>query len=47
MNVLSLDNGGANLGWPVMEGNHCFSPPDCDPEEFTTSVLEYGHDEGC
>lgn len=47
VNVLSLDEGGANLGWPVMEGNHCFSRSNCDPDEFTTPSLEYGHEEGC
>lgn len=47
VSVLSLDDGGANLGWPVMEGDHCFSRSDCDPDEFTTPALEYGHDEGC
>ncbi len=47
VNVLSLDEGGANMGWPSTEGNHCFLDPDCDLDEFVGPVLEYGHDEGC
>ncbi len=47
VNVLSLDDGGANLGWPSMEGNHCFLDSECDPDSFVGPVLEYGHDDGC
>jgi glucose/arabinose dehydrogenase len=40
--------GGANYGWPVMEGRHCYDPPsDCDPAAFTLPIIEYGHDQGC
>jgi len=47
VNVLSLNDGGANLGWPSMEGNHCFLDSDCDPDSFVGPMLEYGHDDGC
>lgn len=47
VNVLPMNEGGANLGWPSTEGNHCFLESDCDLESFTEPVFEYGHDEGC
>lgn len=47
VNVLSLDDGGANLGWPSMEGDHCYLESDCEPASFLGPVLEYGHDDGC
>jgi glucose/arabinose dehydrogenase len=40
--------GGANYGWNVMEGNHCFRPADnCDESGITPPVAEYSHDSGC
>lgn len=47
VNVLPLGPGGANLGWPSAEGNHCFLDSGCDLEAFAAPVVEYGHDEGC
>lgn len=47
VNVLSLNEGGANLGWPSAEGNRCFLDSDCDLGAFAAPVVEYGHDEGC
>jgi glucose/arabinose dehydrogenase len=47
INVLPLASGGANLGWPNMEGTHCFLVADCETPELTLPVLEYAHDEGC
>jgi glucose/arabinose dehydrogenase len=47
VNVLPLHEGGANLGWPSTEGNHCFLDSACDLEAFAAPVVEYGHDEGC
>jgi glucose/arabinose dehydrogenase len=38
---------GANFGWSVMEGRHCYTEPGCDPSQFTLPVLEYSHDQGC
>ena len=38
---------GANFGWNVTEGRHCYADAGCDPTQFTLPVLEYGHDEGC
>jgi glucose/arabinose dehydrogenase len=38
---------GANFGWNVMEGRHCYARPGCDPSQFTLPVLEYSHGSGC
>ncbi len=38
---------GANFGWNVMEGAHCFADPHCSPDRYTLPVLEYSHSEGC
>jgi glucose/arabinose dehydrogenase len=39
--------GGANLGWSVMEGNHCFNGVPCNPDAFVAPLTEYGRDLGC
>jgi len=40
--------GGANLGWPILEGSHCFDGPQsrCDDNDFISPVHEYSHEEG-
>jgi glucose/arabinose dehydrogenase len=38
---------GANYGWNIMEGSHCFLASGCDQNGLTLPVLEYGHGEGC
>ena len=38
---------GANLGWNVMEGAHCFNADACDTDGLVLPVAEYGHDRGC
>ncbi|GMV43481.1 MAG: hypothetical protein AMXMBFR64_51970 [Myxococcales bacterium] len=38
---------GANLGWNVMEGAHCFGDRACDPAPYVAPAVEYGHDAGC
>ena len=38
---------GANFGWNVTEGRHCYVNAGCDQSGFTLPVLEYGHGEGC
>ena len=38
---------GANLGWNLMEGSHCFADPACSPDGLVTPLAEYGHDQGC
>ncbi len=40
--------GGANYGWRLMEGNHCYNPSSgCDPGGLTYPVHEYTHALGC
>jgi glucose/arabinose dehydrogenase len=39
--------GGANFGWPIMEGSACFASVSCDPTGLVLPIAEYGHDEGC
>jgi glucose/arabinose dehydrogenase len=38
---------GANFGWSVTEGRHCYASASCDPAQFTLPLLEYSHREGC
>lgn len=39
---------GANYGWNIMEGSHCYSPPTgCDESGLTLPIVEYGHSQGC
>jgi len=39
---------GANYGWNIMEGFHCYSPSTgCNQSGLTLPVVEYGHSEGC
>ncbi len=39
---------GGNYGWRIMEGNHCFNPPEgCDPTGLTPPIAEYSHSLGC
>jgi glucose/arabinose dehydrogenase len=39
--------GGANLGWNVMEAAHCFAESNCTTRGLTMPVAEYGRDLGC
>jgi glucose/arabinose dehydrogenase len=39
---------GANYGWNVMEGFHCYSPASgCDQTGLTLPLFEYDHSQGC
>lgn len=39
---------GANLGWKIMEGMHCFEPEnDCDRTGLVLPAVEYDHRTGC
>lgn len=42
-----LADAGANLGWNVMEGAHCFADANCSSEGLVLPVAEYGRDLGC
>jgi glucose/arabinose dehydrogenase len=38
---------GANYGWNIMEGSHCYSPASgCNQSGLTLPVVEYAHSEG-
>ncbi len=40
--------GGANYGWRLMEGSHCYNPATgCNPGGLTLPVHEYSHATGC
>ncbi|MGD8495766.1 MAG: PQQ-dependent sugar dehydrogenase [Gemmatimonadales bacterium] len=45
--VLGPGDGGANLGWNVVEGRHCYRSDDCRPTDFTLPQVEYDHGDGC
>jgi glucose/arabinose dehydrogenase len=48
IDLIAPDRAGANLGWPILEGNRCFDGPQslCDDNDFIDPVFEYGHDGG-
>ena len=47
VNVLSIEEGGYNLGWSDMEGTRCFHLQDCNPDDYTSPAITYSHEEGC
>ncbi len=38
--------GGANYGWNVMEGRHCYQGAACDQRPYLPPIAEYSHDGG-
>ena len=49
LNVLPLaQSRGANFGWPITEGRHCFPPgSSCATSGLTLPLIEYSSHEGC
>ncbi|MDH3425397.1 MAG: PQQ-dependent sugar dehydrogenase [Acidimicrobiia bacterium] len=56
IDVIPLDGGGANFGWPVFEGAECFVPQEvtdaggsvqCIDSGFAAPILTYHHRRGC
>jgi glucose/arabinose dehydrogenase len=48
VHVVTTADAGANLGWNIMEGAHCFQPRrGCDQTGLILPVQEYEHDAGC
>jgi glucose/arabinose dehydrogenase len=47
VDVVSIDEGGYNFGWSDMEGTRCFHKLDCDPDDYTSPIITYSHEEGC
>lgn len=44
----ATSSGGENYGWDVMEGSHCFEPPNgCASEGLVPPIAEYDHSQGC
>lgn len=43
----TVADAGANLGWNVMEGLHCFESEDCSRDGLLLPITEYGRDLGC
>jgi glucose/arabinose dehydrogenase len=44
---VDLGHKGANYGWNIMEGLHCFNPPSgCDQSGLTLPIAEYDHSVG-
>jgi glucose/arabinose dehydrogenase len=46
VSVLAVDEGGANLGWNIVEGPECYAEAGCDPGEFVEPVFSYTHSSG-
>ena len=48
IDLVGLDQPGANLGWPILEGNRCYDGPQslCDDNDFIDPVYVYNHDGG-
>lgn len=47
ISVIGIDNAGANLGWPIMEGSHCFRRLGCGRADLVPPIHEYSHRDGC
>jgi|GEM_PF-1192588 len=47
VSVISTTAVSPNLGWPIMEGGHCFSSSSCNPTGLVLPIAEYSHDQGC
>ncbi len=44
VNVVRADEGGLNHGWPIVEGSHCFQPPEgCPTDGLVLPTHEYPH----
>lgn len=46
INVVTTAQGGANFGWSVMEGTHCYDARTCNNSGFVMPVYEYSHTSG-
>ena len=44
---IDLVTRGANLGWNVMEGMHCYNASSCNTAGLTSPIVEYSHQFGC
>lgn len=46
VDVIPVGVGGLNLGWNVMEADHCFATADCSATDLRLPVASIGHDAG-
>lgn len=46
IDAVSVFDGGANLGWSIMEGSTCYNAASCDRAGLVLPVAEYGHSLG-
>lgn len=44
INYLKFDSAGLNFGWNIVEGNHCYSDPECDKRMYVDPMFEYPSD---
>jgi glucose/arabinose dehydrogenase len=44
INYLKSDSAGLNFGWNIVEGNHCYSDPECDKRMYVDPMFEYPSD---
>ena len=44
INYLKFDSAGLNFGWNIVEGNHCYSNPECDKRMYVDPMFEYPSD---
>jgi glucose/arabinose dehydrogenase len=47
IHVAPAAEAGLNYGWRLMEGNHCYHPPRCNPAGLVRPTVEYSHSHGC
>jgi glucose/arabinose dehydrogenase len=44
---IDIIKSGGNYGWPIMEGNHCYDPPEnCDTSGLEMPIWEYSQSNG-
>lgn len=43
---IDIITNGANFGWNIMEGAHCYDPANCNQSGLTLPVAEYDHSQG-
>ncbi len=44
--MVPAGEGGANLGWSIVEGPECYAEPTCDPGAFVQPAFSYTHSSG-
>ncbi|MGB0389023.1 MAG: PQQ-dependent sugar dehydrogenase [Ardenticatenaceae bacterium] len=47
INRVSSTQAGANYGWPILEGDHCYNASTCQRDGFIQPITEYDHSFGC